>query len=178
MGNSELINLKIQTRASRCLSSVRCDMIGKHCAVKCSFGKFFLFELAATLCFAMSVWITVLVQTTWAQYFIADEYNHRVQFCQIPGFPCRQQLLATGSAGSGASELWRPYDIAVSANGDFADRGRARTTAFNSAFLSSPGSECVTVAGGVRGEGHHGTGISERSIAIPCERGLTSLPTR
>merc|ERR1719434_348286 len=97
---------------------------------------------------AMLVRMMVLVQTTWAQYLIADELNHRVQFCQIPGFPC-DTVAGTGSFGSGASELWRPYDIAVSADGDLliADVHNHR---IQLCPLSSPGSECVTVAGGVR----------------------------
>jgi len=93
-------------------------------------------------------WMMVVVETTWAQYLIADTSNHRVQFCEVPGFPCGK----VAGTGSGASELRHPCDIALSADGDIliVDQRNHRVQLCT---LSSLGSECVTVAGGVRGEG-------------------------
>lgn len=102
------------------------------------------------------------------KYLIADRSNHRVQFRQVS--VC-DAVAGTGSAGSGASELGFPADIAQCADGDIPIADNSNQY-IQQCPLSSRGSACVTVAGCVV----RGKGPSElddpSSIAIDAAGGL------
>ena len=84
---------------------------------------------------------------------IADVENHRIQLCSgsSPGSLC-VTVVGTGTAGSGATELSNPYDIALTPDGDYmvVDTWNHRIQRCPAA---SPGTACDTVAGGSQGGG-------------------------
>ena len=78
---------------------------------------------------------------------IADTKNHRVQVCPAdnPGVGCAT-VVGTGTARSGAAELYNPYDVVLDRAGDHVvvDHGNHR---IQLCAASNPQSACGTVAG-------------------------------